>query len=256
MLAYKEHHPKAQKVVVLLHGFCENKELWDDFAEHISSEHRFICPDLGGFGQSPLPTRQSIESMAENLKIFLDNLNIHNFTLIGHSLGAYVGLAFAEKHAAMLDGLGLFHSTAFADSDEKKQARLKAIQHIESYGKESYLNSFFPNLFALPNRQRFVHKIHELEKAAQNLSSESLVETLKAMRVRPDRTHILESLDIPVLFIVGKHDAAISLEDSLKQCSIPKKSVVYFLDNAGHSGMFEAKNDCIKILKNFLNYVG
>lgn len=109
------------KAVVLLHGFCENKTLWDDFVQYLSPDYHVMALDLPGFGDSELGTDEcTIEYMAEKVADFLNQQGVDKCTMIGHSLGGYVALAYAEKYGDKLDGLGLFHSTVFADSEEKQ----------------------------------------------------------------------------------------------------------------------------------------
>jgi len=75
-----------------------------------------------------------IEDYAEVIKAIIDvevtgkekDKNVKNlFTLIGHSMGGYITLAFAEKYPELLNAMGLFHSTAYADDDVKKKQGAK-----------------------------------------------------------------------------------------------------------------------------------
>ncbi|MFL5728399.1 MAG: alpha/beta fold hydrolase, partial [Cytophagaceae bacterium] len=120
------------KTIVLVHGFCESQEIWKKTQAALSAHYRVICPDLPGFGKSPLKVKDiSIAYYAEMIKELLAFLNVEKCCMIGHSLGGYITLAFAEKYSAMLSSFGLFHSTAFADSPEKKENRNKTIQFIQ-----------------------------------------------------------------------------------------------------------------------------
>ena len=60
--------------------------------------------------------------------------------MIGHSMGGYITLAFAEKYPEMLRAFGLFHSSAFADDEEKKETRRKAIKSIRENGPAAFFN--------------------------------------------------------------------------------------------------------------------
>ena len=55
------------------------------------------------------------------VKDTLDALGIARCTLVGHSMGGYVALAFCEKYPERLDGVVLLSSTPDADTDEKKK---------------------------------------------------------------------------------------------------------------------------------------
>ena len=68
--------------------------------------------------------------------------------LIGHSMGGYITLAFAEKYPELLNAFGLFHSTAYADDDAKKETRRKGIEFIKNKGVSAFLKNTTPNLFS------------------------------------------------------------------------------------------------------------
>lgn len=239
--------------VVLIHGFCESKELWTDFQSKLSENFRVICPDLPGFGESPLRKKDvTVEYMAEKVNDLLVHLQIGQCVMIGHSLGGYVTLAFAEKYERKLKGMGLFHSTAFPDSAEKRKARNKTIEFIEKHGTEAFATSFVPPLFYPPNRERLNDTVQWLIGIVSSTSKESIVATIKAMRERKSRIDVLKEIKAPVLFIIGEEDTSVQLEASLEQASVPAKAVKHILSQTGHMGMFEKKEETLKILEDFL----
>ncbi|MBK7375227.1 MAG: alpha/beta fold hydrolase [Chitinophagaceae bacterium] len=108
-----------------------------------------MVPDLPGSGKSGVISSQSavgMEEYAEIIKAILVEEKIEKSTMLGHSLGGYITLAFAEKYPGMLNSFGLVHSTAFADSEEKKAARLKSIEFIKKYGAYDFLRTTIPGL--------------------------------------------------------------------------------------------------------------
>ena len=200
-------------VVVLLHGFCESRALWNDFENFLSQKYRVICPDLPGYGESRLEVSHvSMDYFAEEVKELLDTLSIDKFTMIGHSLGGYVTLAFAEKHPEQLKGMGLFHSSAYADTEQKKENRNKTIKFIEENGVDNFASSLIPPLFDHSTREKHGYEINSLIKIARNTDPLAVIETCKAMRDRPDRTSVLEGIQVPVMFIIGKEDGAVPFE--------------------------------------------
>ena len=115
-------------VLVFLHGFCENKQIWEQFTQPLQANYRLILIDLPGFGDNTVPRPDyTMESGAVYVREVLTSLAIQKCVLIGHSMGGYVGLAFAEKYPELLLGLVLFHSSALPDSAEKKENRNKTI---------------------------------------------------------------------------------------------------------------------------------
>ncbi len=243
-----------QETVVLIHGFGEDSQVWENIITELKTDYRILAPDLPGSGDQIERTEGiSMESMAEFIKELLDREEIDTCSMIGHSMGGYITLAFAEKYPERLTRFGLFHSTAFADSDEKKEARKKNIDFITKHGSAKFMAQTVPNLFSEETSQNNPGAIKEIIDRYRNFSSDSLVNYTRAMMVRPDRVHVLKTFPKPVLFIMGEKDTAVPVEQGLKQCSIPEFSYIYIATRSGHMGMIEEPNFCVKALKEFLS---
>jgi len=250
MLSYRDEGKGTP--LVLVHGFCESKEVWKDFSATLSSKFRVITPDLPGFGESKLEdANTSMEYYADKLHALLKRLDIQKCILVGHSLGGYVGLAFAEKYEHQLFGLGLFHSTAFEDTQEKKDNRDRTIKFVEKHGVEAFASTAVTPLFYPPKREELKKEIDLMIRIAAGSSKEGVIGAAQAMRDRKDRTDVLKKIKCPVLFVVGKEDQSVTLEKSLQQCYLPQHSVVHFLSDTSHMGMFERKNDTLNIVEGF-----
>jgi pimeloyl-ACP methyl ester carboxylesterase len=238
---------------MLLHGFAEDGEVWKYQTEFLKDHCQLIIPDLPGSGLSPFNNQlNTIDDYAEAVKAILDNENISSCILIGHSMGGYIALAIAEKYPQLLKAFGLFHSTAFADTEEKKQIRLKAIDFINTNGAATFIKTTTYNLFAQPYKTNYPEQIEALIKSGSNFTNEALTQYYHAMINRPDRTTILRNAGIPILFIIGEHDVAVPLQSSLQQCHLPSKSYIYILENSGHMGLWEETAKANKILLDFI----
>ncbi|MEO9011857.1 MAG: alpha/beta hydrolase, partial [Ginsengibacter sp.] len=140
----------AGKPVILLHGFGEDGNIWANQIEALKQHHLIIIPDLPGCGHSEMLDGDCyMEDYADVVKALWDNESAgkvgKDFTLIGHSMGGYISLAFAKKYPKLLNALGLFHSSAFADNEEKIYARKKNIAFIEKNGAQLFLKTSIPN---------------------------------------------------------------------------------------------------------------
>jgi pimeloyl-ACP methyl ester carboxylesterase len=242
----------AGKPVMLIHGFGEDGNIWDNQSEYLKDKFKLIIPDLPGSGQSEMIDDMSMEGMAEVIHAIIHEENIDTCTIIGHSMGGYILLAFVEKYWNHVSAFGLFHSSAYADSEEKKATRRKGIEFINQHGAFEFLKTATPNLFSQKTKDERPELIDELIASLDNFSSAALVSYYEAMMQRPDRTDVLQKATVPVLFIMGKYDNAVPLEDGLKQCHLPEKSYIYILRNSGHMGMLEEKENCNEILDKFL----
>lgn len=242
--------------VILLHGFCESKELWRDFESHLASDFRVISPDLPGFGESPLPKDSlSLEDVADHLKQWTDDNGVDHFTLIGHSLGGYIALAFAKKYTEKVDALGLFHSSIFADTDEKKDNRNKTIEFINSNGIKPFIDNFIPNLFYSERHTELKQAIDQQKAVGNQTSAKTATTYLAAMRDRPDSVQFAKSFDKPALIIAGVHDSAVPFEKSEEQASYFKDANAHFLQETGHMGMLEREKDTLIYVGEFLKKV-
>jgi pimeloyl-ACP methyl ester carboxylesterase len=240
--------------LLFLHGFCEDSSMWDDFIIGFEKSYTVLRPDLPGFGISEAYNRISVEEMADALNAILEKEQIENFVFVGHSMGGYVAMAFAEKYAVKLKGLCLFHSHPFADSKEKKQNRRKTIEFMERWGSAVFVKELVPKLFAKSFVQENAEFVSQFSARAENFPQKGIIAATNAMIERPDRSEILKQLKCPVLFIIGKLDEAIPFEISESQVKLRPNDQAYLLPVA-HMGMFEAKEDCIGILEMFLSEI-
>jgi pimeloyl-ACP methyl ester carboxylesterase len=224
--------------VVLVHGFAEDGSVWQH-QYGVLEDCRLIVPDLPGSGRSELIEDVSMEALADWLHQLTQAIELGPFFLIGHSMGGYVALAFAERYPEALSGLGLFHSTAYPDTEEKKQTRRKGIAFMEQNGAFEFLKTATPNLYSPFTKANHPELISTQLEAIKDFSAGSLIAYYRAMMERPDRTAVLRSITVPVLFILGRSDAAVPLADGLKQCHLPLLSSVHILENSGHMGMQE-----------------
>ena len=239
--------------VVLLHGFAEDSTMWRYQIDFLKGHFRLFVPDIPGSGLSSYNEQLStVEDYAEVIKAILDNEKISSCILIGHSLGGYITLAFAEKYPHFVKAFGLFHSTAFADSEDKKQIRLKAIDFIKTNGAYTFIKNTTPNLFAASFKTNNPEQIEALIKQRKNFTPEALIQYYQAMIARPERVAILKNSAVPVLFIIGEQDNAVPLQSSLQQCHLPSQSYITILANSAHMGMWEEKAKANKALQDFL----
>lgn len=238
--------------VLLVHGFGEDGRLWYDMVAALSDKFQFLVPDLPGSGKSDAIEDMSMEGLAEILEAIIKNENINKAVVIGHSMGGYISLAYAEKYVHRIRAFGLFHATAFADSDEKKAVRQKGIEFIRQHGAIEFIKATTPNLFSQHFKDHAPDVVEKFIEQQHNFKSENLVSYYMAMMNRPDRTSVLKAADFPVLFIMGKYDSAAPLNDMLQQCHLPQKSYIHILQNTGHLGMIEEKEKSVAILDRFL----
>lgn len=244
------------ETVVLLHGFCENRTMWRLVVPELVKDYEVINIDLGGFGDSHflLPPKTSIDSLANQVLDLLRHLHVSSAIVIGHSLGGYVALAMAAQKSLNFQGLGLIHSSALADSEARQQDRNRVIKLVNKRGAHLFARNFIPSLFPLNRRTALSKAIEETQQMALNTPQNTIIQVTQAMRDRPDRTKTLAELSCPVLFLIGRQDAIIPLEQYKTQVTLPQDAHIHILQGTAHMSIWECPQKTTFILQNFVNY--
>lgn len=235
------------KTIVLLHGFGETCTVWNDYTAALQPEYQVVTPDY-----SDADKFVTMDEYADWLHTQLLLDEVVNCALIGHSMGGYIALAFAEKYPQMLTGLGVFHSTSFADSEERKAKRLENSELIRRNGSGQFLKTFVPTLYAESFSRAHPERIKAHLATVNDLPPTALIAAMEAMRIRPSRTHVLKNAAWPVLFVVGMEDKSIPAQDLIEQAKWPSDSHQLILEGVGHMGMIEAPEACLGAIRAFL----
>jgi pimeloyl-ACP methyl ester carboxylesterase len=230
----------GQPALVLLHGYLETLEVWDDFADRLKRHFRIVRIDLPGHGLSGSHAKiNSPAFSAQVVREVLQKCGIAQCTLIGHSMGGYVSLAFADNYPEVTQGLCLFHSTPNADTPQKQDDLSREIALIRAGKLPLVVRQSIPRMFAEENRKRCVHKIEELEEVADVHEPEGIIACLEGMKQRPDYNDFLAAFRKPLLLIFGENDPYISLETArLLSARFPQAQTLW-LKHTGHIGFVE-----------------
>jgi len=227
------------RAIVLLHGFPEDGSSWQNIVPVLANSFTVITPDLPGSGGSDLPKGDvGMEMLAESIDAILQTEGITEAVIVGHSMGGYIALAFAEAFGKKVQGLALVHSSAMDDSEEKKQLRKKSIELVNKGGREPFIKGMIPNLFAKDFTEKRSDIINRQIERGMKLSQMSIVGFYNAMINRPDRRKVLHSADFPVEWIIGTEDSVIPLKASLQQTTLADVNFVS-LYPCGHMSMIE-----------------
>lgn len=243
------------RAVVFLHGFLESLEMWNYYVSHLPHNIRSICIDLPGHGKSDnFGYVHAMEMMAESVRAVLKQEGLLKVILVGHSMGGYVALAFAELYPDMIKGVSLYFSSAAADNDEKKANRNRAIKLVES-NKSSFVRNAIPLLFTEPNRKKYAKTIQTLIKRADKMGVQSIIAALGGMRDRSDNEIVLKFAPFPFSFIIGDMDPVLPAEMLIKQSKIPQNCKLVILKKTGHMGFIENKKSAYLAVKSFIQSI-
>jgi pimeloyl-ACP methyl ester carboxylesterase len=239
--------------VILLHGFLENKTMWKAFVPELAKRNRIITIDLLGHGDTEcLGYVHSMEDNADMVHAVLQELKIRKAAIIGHSMGGYVALAFAELYAEMMKGIVLLNSTSRADSAERKTNRGRAIKAVKQ-NYTAFVRLSIANLFSEKNREILLEEIENTRAEALKTPLQGIVASLEGMKIRKDREVILHFAAYPMLLILGKQDPVLNYEENATQIENTKVELVNFPD--GHMSHIENTEELTKVLVGFLKKV-
>ncbi|MES2680031.1 MAG: alpha/beta hydrolase [Bacteroidota bacterium] len=240
------------RAVVLLHGFLGSKEIWKPVTENLSKSYRVIAIDLPGHGQTPcLGYAHSMDLMAKSVKAVMEHLRLKKYVIIGHSMGGYVALAFADLFPDNLKGFCLFHSTAYSDSEEKKKDRLRAIDLVKA-NKNIYTKNTIRNLFATKNLKYLGDEISFALGIARQTGRQGIIAALHGMRDRQSRDIILGLVEYPIMMVIGERDNVLPAAILLEQSRLIKNKSVLYLEHDGHFGFLESPRVSSRELRRFL----
>lgn len=266
MAGYDEHYCAWQVVfcamhfrttgtgpsLVLLHGFCEDNRVWSGIASGLERDYTVIMPDLPGFGRTA-GGEDNLEDWARRIDSEVVSRNCpEGAVFIGHSMGGYVALAYAELFPDKVKGLGLFHSTCSPDNDERKEGRLKNIRFVKEHGPVPFVKQLIPTLFAEGADKGLIERAMNI---GLECSAEGIVLALEAMRIRPGRCGLLKKAGFPVLIIAGEKDTLIPAGSLSEIASYPDRCLFRLLKNSGHMGLLEETEESVNTIREFMELV-
>ena len=210
-------------ILCLLHGFLENRLMWKPIVEILSKKNRIIIIDLPGHGKSPLlKESNSMQAMALAVDSVFEKLGVESVKFVGHSMGGYVALAFAKAFPHKTKGVLLLNSTPEADTDERKQMRMHAVD-MAGRNYEALVSMSVANLFSVHKRTEFDDAIASTKADALQVSAETYITCQKSMSLRPDYSEYWKKADFKRNMILGSDDGLINynaMQKKFRSCGV------------------------------------
>ena len=234
--------------IILLHGFLENSNMWNNLVTQICKTHLVVTIDLLGHGKTEcIGYIHTMEMMADAVDAVVSKLKIKKAIFIGHSMGGYVALAYADIFAKKVEGLCLMNSTTLEDNFEKKQNRDRAILAVK-HNHKTFIRVSITNLFRPKNRIVFSKEIRLIIEEALLMPLQGIIAALEGMKIRKNRTHILNNSNFKKMIIIGKKDPVLDYNSLISLSNSHNIETVIVPD--GHMSYLENKKEITyKILR-------
>lgn len=244
----------GERTIVLLHGYLESIEVWDEFIPLLKGV-RVVALDLPGHGVSQVMGEvHTMEFLARVTREVLRQLGVEKALVVGHSMGGYVALEFLRLFPEATAGIVLLHSTPNADPEEKRENRLREIELVEQ-GKKELLARTNPAMrFAAENRKRMADDIEELTDAVYLTDDRGITAILRGMMERRDNNDMLRQSAVPQLFIFGRADDHIPLPVAEKLAADHPQARVVWLEHSGHMGLIEEPRATAAAILEFITH--
>lgn len=244
-IAYSKYG-SGDKLIVILHGWGCNKEMFANIAEHLSKKYTVIVPDLPGFGESAEPPEAYSVGDCTNMMIdFIKSFGFKSVSLIGHSYGGRViikmfskeDLPFKIEKVCLVDSAGI---------KPKKTLGQKLSLLCYKGGRRILSLPPFKKLF--PNAIENWRK--KRGSADFNNASEIMKKTL-VLAVNEDLTNCLKNIDCPTLLFWGDKDDATPLSDAkIMEKKIPDAGLVV-LEGGSHYSFLENTPFFLRVADSF-----
>ena len=241
------------ELMVLLHGYLESSSIFDDLLPELSSKYEILTVDFPGHGDSDLPPEgYSFIDFARELHLLMEDAGLTGKAIwVGHSMGGYNALAFANLFPERVKWLTLLHASADKASESHLNLRRREIGLIEKGRLELIIRNSLHNNFAPYNQERFPEIHQQLREMASRVSADAAIRAIRAIMGRPSYIDFLNSASFPVLMIAGEEDRILSVSKQWSEAHHIRNATYIGLENCGHVGFIEEKR---LFLEKFLNF--
>lgn len=239
--------------VVLIHGFPLAKEIWNAQIPVLARTHRVVAMDLRGMGRSSVPDGPYLmETLAGDVAAVLDHLGIDRATIVGHSLGGYVALAFARMYVERVERLALACSRIVADTPQRAHARNASAQELERDGINAQtIAQSLDALFLATTRDKMPETIEKARKILENCDPRGLASMMRGMALRDSSEDIAPELRMPVLLIASRQDPIVPPEEAEAMAAAFPAACLAWMEHSGHIPMLEEPERVARLLAEF-----
>lgn len=235
------------KPLVLLHGYQADSGIWKPLISHLEKDFQLIIPDLPGHGESQLiRSTNSMEFLADSVFAICISLGLREVDVVGHSMGGYVALSFAEKYRSITDSVFVLNAHPFEDNLNKLLARNREADLIQQGKKELLLNNFIVYNFSEYSIQKYPERAQLATQNALRQNTAGMLADLSGMMLRTNKMYLLSKKRPNIYFLLGQEDKKIPA-NIFDGHDVPEEKVI-ILENCGHYAILEQPERVAKII--------
>lgn len=259
----------GEKTLLFIHGLSSNLEAWNRNISGLQDKYRCIALDLPGYGKSSKNrVDYSLADYADFLHEFIQEKNLEDVVLVGHSMGGQIAMHAALNYPQHFNRLVLIAPAGIETFTVEEAAIMKASytpETVMTASDEQVRNNFKLNFHSFPDDAEFMVEDRIAMKEASDFETYSkiVVNNIHSMLQEPVIDKLRE-LKLPVLLMYGKSDLLIPNKyfhpeqsiDSLVEIArenIPNVRVK-LIEEAGHFVNFEKPSEVNKEINDFLKH--
>lgn len=238
--------------LVLLHAFPLASDMWQAQTVALADVAQVITPDQRGFGGSaPAEDEPSLDLVADDVAAVLDELGIEQAVIGGLSMGGYVAMAFARRHAGRIAGLLLADTKATVDSPAARANRERIAAAVLARNSVRILaeEKIEDGLLGPATSPELTDRVRAMIAAAQ---PQAVAWAQRAMALRPDSLPTLAALRVPVAVVVGEYDALTPLAEARLMAEAIPDAELTVIPGVGHLSSLEAPESFTAVVRSLL----
>jgi 3-oxoadipate enol-lactonase len=242
--------------VILLHGYPFNRSMWHEQIAALRDRYRVVTLDLRGHGDSESSAGPiTMNTLAQDVALLMDTLDIPRAAIGGLSMGGYVVLAFYHLFPLRVRSLILADTRAQADTAEAKQNRAQQAEKVLAEGMAGIVDAMLPKLLAPETVSKRPEVVKRIRDMMLRTKPEGAAAALRGMAIREDQTERLSRIVSPALILVGREDAITPVADSERMHHEIGGSRLVVIENAGHVSNIEQPEQFNEAMTDFLQAV-
>jgi 3-oxoadipate enol-lactonase len=239
--------------VVMVHGMGSDHTVWDGILPYLKENYRVLAVDLRGHGKSSkTPGPYSIKLFSNDIKQFIEALDIDQAHFIGHSMGGAIIQELTLQNPGKINSLTLISSFAYIDS-HLQEILMNLLKIVSNDG----YNAFFDACLKLANTPEFIEKNKELfriirDSNGQIISIPAITDTINAC-LNIDFRSSLKNITNPTMIIAGKNDIFTPPYHGIKIKNMISNSKIEIMNDTCHNLILEKPYDTYLIINRFLD---